>query len=53
MASYLRRAYLTSMGSTGVMSEAVIVRAAFVGELHPTSVLLTAFDRTAFKSRDV
>jgi len=45
---------LTSMGSTGVMRDAVIVRAAFfVGELHPSSVLLTAFDRTASKSRDV
>lgn len=45
---------LTSMGSTGVISDAVIVRAAFfVGELHPSSVLLTAFDRTASKSRDV
>jgi hypothetical protein len=47
-------ANLTSMGSTGVMRDAVIVRAAFfVGELHPPSVLLTAFDRTASKSRDV
>jgi hypothetical protein len=47
-------ANLTSMGSTGVMTDAVIVRAAFfVGELLPSSVLLTAFDRTASKSRDV
>jgi hypothetical protein len=47
-------ANLTSMGSTGVMSDAVIVRAPFfVGELHPSSVLLTAFDRTVSKSRDV
>jgi hypothetical protein len=47
-------ANLTSMGRTGVMRDAVIVRAAFfVGELHPSSVLLTAFDRTASKSRDV
>jgi len=47
-------ANLTSMGSTGVMTDAVIVRAAFfVGELQPSSVLLTAFDRTASKSRDV
>jgi len=47
-------ANLTSMGSTGVMRDAVIVRAPFfVRELHPSSVLLTAFDRTVSKSRDV
>jgi hypothetical protein len=45
---------LTSIGSTGVMSDAVIVKAVFfVGELQPFSVLPTAFDRTASKSRDV
>ena len=45
---------ITSMGSTGVMRDAVMVRAAFfAGELHPSLVLLTACDRTAPKSRDV
>lgn len=42
------------MGRTGVISEAVILRAVFfVGELCPSPVLTTAFDRTASKSRDV
>jgi hypothetical protein len=47
-------AHLTSMGSTGVMTDAVIVRVAFfVGELRPSSVLLMAFERTLSKSLDV
>jgi hypothetical protein len=42
------------MGRTGVMSEAVISRPVFfIGELSPSPVLATAFDRTASKSRDV
>jgi hypothetical protein len=42
------------MGSTGVITEAVILRAVFfVGEASPGSAFTTAFDRTASKSRDV